>query len=1171
MNEQGITQESEFILRRLGEAFPLHPGALADGLLRWVGDVTGMDLIPMVGVVSVLLLLLFVAAGLGSVAWLYRTDSRITPRWAFPLASMRLIGLLFVGIAVGFPQMRTEAVTLHLLGSQTEIGPVEHAAWLFFVSGVLLFGLCFVVGGYLRDTQTIRWFWAVPLAGCRASVYLLLAGAFLLPAIQTWEKTEKRSRVLVILDISPSVVNISDDLSRDSAIKPKTRIEKLLDYLTDEKIAFLQRILEKNPVTVYRFGTRLDDESQSFSTEQPLWTREEWLSWVRYDFKPWILRGLSAAGRETVLASPHWKPDQPGTADWAVVWAKLPGEEAIPRELSPADATVLKANRGRLEKRIDVARSIVLGTNVADSIVSAINREATNMVQGIIVFTDGRSNLGGSASLHELGERAAREKIPLFTVALGQPRENIGIQITDLQVPDRAGPDEQFKVVVEADGIGLSNQEVEVHLDLFLPSRDPKKDAADHTVVQKLVFQPGEPPHGQAEFVIDPEAVPELLTEVSKKIGKTRQLKQGEWHLIARIARDRREIFPEPFHASPPRVLQVIDKPIRVLLFAGGPSREYLTLLPLFVREVDAKRAELSVCLQTEGGREGTAVQSVPPERLLNKFPTRLDTTNKATDRPEDKYYNLNEYDLIVAFDPDWSELSEDQIKNLQSWVDNLGGGFVYVAGPIYSFQLARAAEDGRLKPLLDILPVLPDDIILLKTRPVPRTPRRLLLKPNPDFDVLKLTDEATDDPAAGWESYFTGREKLPAGADLRSLIAPKEGIYSYYPIKLTKPGSITLAEFLDVNDRGEPDPKPWLVTTQPVRGRTAFMGSGEIYRLRAEDPEYYERFWIKLSRYISANRDVKASRGRVLMGKEFISGSPVRVQARLLNPSGRPYGENELDPKFKIVAFNSIGEPLNKQFGPYQLKAKKSASGFDGYYAGQVLADPRQLPPGDFRYQVVVEVPDSPGDTISSEFIVRQSNPELDETRPDFAFLEEIASPVSLVESRLKNTDTVAALRGPVSDSAQAKLAFRLSESERLGLIPECLETKFQNSRNRGPVDDLWDKPLALNRLGIDAALLDLQLTPRSGFVAALIVTLFAGVLALVVLASIVLGRSEWSLSTVPLAVVILVIGLLGVAGIVSSYLWEFDYHVQVGAILLIVVGLLSTEWATRKLLRLA
>ena len=737
--------------------------------------------------------------------------------------------------------------------------------------------------------------------------------------------------------------------------------------------------------------------------------------------------------------------------------------------------------------------------------------------------------------------------------------------------PDRAPPDEQFKIAVEADGVGLLGQEVEVRLGLYLPGRDPKIDAPDHELIEKLIFQPGEPPHGQAEFVIDPEKLPELLTEPSKKIGRNRQLKSGEWSTVARIARDRRELFPDPDHVSPPRVFQVIDKPLRVLLFSSGASREYQTLRTLLIRESQSNRAELSICLQNQAGRDGTAVQDVPPERLLNRFPTRLDTTSKPSDKPEDKYYNLNEYDLIIAFDPDWSELSEEQMQNLQSWVDNLGGGFAFVAGPIHTFQLARAAEDGRLKPLLEILPVVPDDIILLKTRPVPRTPRRLLLKPNPDFDVLNLTEENRDDPTAGWEQFFTRRDRLPAGSDPRSLLTPTRGIYAYYPIKATKPGSITLAEFLDVNDRGDPDPKPWLVTTQPVRGRTAFIGSGELYRLRASNFEYYDRFWIKLARYLSANRDVKAVRGRILLAKEVISGAPLRVQARLLNPSGRPYGENELSPKFRVVAYSGNGEPLNKQFGPYELKAKKSATGFDGYYAGQVTVDPRLMPPGDFRYRVVVDVPDSPGDTLESEFLVKQSDPELDETRPDFTYLQALASPVRAVESRIASPETVAALRGSAADTGQAKLSFRESDRERLKLIPECLEAKYQNSRNRGPVEDLWDKPLSLSFLGIDGSLIDTHLTPPRALIISLVVTGLALGLLVFVAISVLLGRAELNLGTVPLTLFVIGMVVLGGIGISLSILYEFDYHVQIGGLLLIVAVLLSFEWSIRKLLRLA
>jgi hypothetical protein len=1171
MNDTGVTRESEFILRRLGEAFPLSPANLSESFLSWCSTQVGVDLSGLAWLFQIGLYCLLVAGGLGLIWRWYRNEHQEHPHWAWPLTVIRLVALLLIFLAVAFPRIRLDTITLRLSDAPVEIGPIEHASWLLFLAGILTAAFAFVVGGYLRDSRSIRWYWAVPLATARLLVYLLLVAAFLLPAMQTWEKLEKRSRVIVLLDVSPSITAVSDDVHRNSSTPAKTRMTKLLEYLAAPDNPLLTGLLEKNPVVVYRFGARLDDESQTIQRGQPLWSIEEWQSWVNYDFKPGLLRGLSPAAQQAIQATAAWNAGSPGNADWALAWAKLPAEETIPSSLEPADQELLLQRRSRLEQRIDLARAIVLGTSIADSVKSVIDREAANMVQGIVVFSDGRNNLGSPTALSELQERAEREKIPIFTVALGHARENIGIQITDLQAPDRAPPDEQFKIAVEADGIGLLGQEVEVRLALYLPGRNPKTDAPDHELIEKLTFQPGEPPHGQAEFVIDPEKLPELLTEPSSKIGRNRQLKSGAWSAVARIARDRREVFPDPDHVSPARVFQVLDKPLRVLLFSSGPSREYQTLRTLFIRESQSNRAELSICLQNEAGKDGTAVQDVPPERLLNRFPTRLDTTSKPTDKPEDKYYNLNEYDLIIAFDPDWSELSAEQIQNLQTWVDNLGGGFLYVAGPLHTFQLARAAEDGRMKPLLDILPVIPDDIILLKTRPVPRIPRRLLLKPNPDFDVLNLTDDNRDDPTAGWEQFFTRRDRLPPGSDPRTLLTPSRGIYAYYPIKATKPGSITLAEFLDVTDRGEPDPKPWLVTTQPVRGRTAFIGSGELYRLRSCNFDYYDRFWIKLARYLSANRDVKAARGRILIAKEVISGAPLRVQARLLNPSGRPYGENELTPKFRVVAYTGNGEPLNKQFGPYELKAKKSATGFDGYYSGQITVDPRLMPPGDFRYRVMIDVPDSPGDTLESEFLVKQSDPELDETRPDFAYLQALASPVRAVESRISNPDTLAALRGVATDSGQAKLSFREADRERLKLIPECLEAKYQNTRNRGPVEDLWDKPLPLAFLGIDGYLVDTHLTPTRAFAGSVLVTVLALGLLLYVAITVWQGRAELNLATVPLILFVIAIAVVGGIGIALSRLYDFDYHVQIGGLLLLVTALLCFEWTIRKFLRIA
>jgi hypothetical protein len=952
--------------------------------------------------------------------------------------------------------------------------PAESSAacWWTVTIGVFALGVLFVGWMYARERRSLRWYVAAPLALLRIGVYALLAGAFLLPAEQTWERTEKTSRVLVLLDVSPSVTQVRDDRPSAGRPNPDTRLGKVLDFLTDDKTGFVRKLLANNPVHVYRFGTRLDADPAAITPADAAWTKAEWDAFARYDFKPWVLRDLSPAGREAVRKTAGWKGDEPGTAEWAVAWAGLPDAEAIPAELSEADRAALAAvrekgktdadKRSKLDARIDAARAIAAGTNVPESVTAAVNREAANMVQGIIVFSDGRSNLGSEAGLNELRDRAGREKIPVFTVAVGEARENVSIAITDVQAPDRAPPDEPTKVVVEADGVGLERQEVDVVLGLFLPTKDPK-GTPDHELTAKLTFQPGDPPHGQAEFVLDPDKLPEALTEDSKKAGKRRQLKQGGWNLVARVAREKRELFDKPEHLSPPRPVQVIDSPLRVLLWASGPTREYQTLRTLLAREVAEQRAELSVFLQNTGGAEGTIVQDVPPERCLTKFPTRYDQTGKvAADVPGDKYLNLNEYDLVVAFDPDWSELSAGQIEDLRTWVVEGGGGFVYVAGIMHTFQLARAADDGRLKPLLEMLPALPDDAIVLKTRPLSRTPRRLALRPNPDFDVLKLEETTTDDPTAGWERFFTGRERYTPDADQRKNLSPKRGFFSYYPVKATKPGA-ALAEYLDVDDKGDAQPKPYLITGQPGKGRAAFLGSGEAWWLRTVDPGFYERFWVRFARAMSAaRRNVQSFRGQVLVNKEYSSGSMVRVQARLLAPNGRPYPPDAISPKFVVEQTDANGQPVKKH-GPFPLAAKKGAAGFDGYYAAQVLADPKLFPPGAGKYKVVIDVPDSASDTISGEFSVRRSDPELDNPRPDFDALRRAAGTLEEVRPRIADPAVADKLRGSAADDRAAKLAFRLAETDKLELIPQCLRAESKNSRNRGAVRDLWDRGFVL------------------------------------------------------------------------------------------------------------
>ena len=62
----------------------------------------------------------------------------------------------------------------------------------------------------------------------------------------------------------------------------------------------------------------------------------EWRAFAAYDFKPFLLRGLSPEGREAVASSTAWEAARPGTAAWAESWLARPEEETIPAGISTA-------------------------------------------------------------------------------------------------------------------------------------------------------------------------------------------------------------------------------------------------------------------------------------------------------------------------------------------------------------------------------------------------------------------------------------------------------------------------------------------------------------------------------------------------------------------------------------------------------------------------------------------------------------------------------------------------------------------------------------------------------------------------------------------------------------------------------------------------------------------
>jgi hypothetical protein len=234
-------------------------------------------------------------------------------------------------------------------------------------------------------------------------------------------------------------------------------------------------------------------------------------------------------------------------------------------------------------------------------------------------------------------------------------------------------------------------------------------------------------------------------------------------------------------------------------------------------------------------------------------------------------------------------------------------------------------------------------------------------------------------------------------------------------------------------------------------------MGSGEMYRMYAYDKEYYERYWAKMLKYMAAKRNTKASRGRVLTNKEIISNQPIRVNAQILNTNSKPYAEGAIDPKFKILRVASNGE--KKEEGPFQLMP----TGAEGYYRGQVTADPKLFPPGEYEYFAVIDVPDSNGETIRSNFRILKSDLEMDVTKPDFVKHIEMASTTSELGAWVPEKVKSAFAAGLPKEGATPKLAFRLTDKSLLKLIPECFKLDTRRTDQRGPIDDLWDEKIAL------------------------------------------------------------------------------------------------------------
>ena len=243
------------------------------------------------------------------------------------------------------------------------------------------------------------------------------------------------------------------------------------------------------------------------------------------------------------------------------------------------------------------------------------------------------------------------------------------------------------------------------------------------------------------------------------------------------------------------KTVNVIDRKMHVLVVASGPMRDYRFLHTMLNRH---SSIDVDIWLQTVSPSTVGQV-SQESKRLLVEFPKTA--------------AELFDYDVIVAFDPDWSRIPVDGRKFLMDWVSEHGGGLILVAGDIYTPQLAATTDDA-LKDLQKLYPVvLSASISELSLDAKSEQPWPVALTPEGDnAGFLQLADNSPDIKAQ-WHEF--------------------PGVYRCYPTAGSKKAATVYANFGDPRVQNEQG-QPILFAAQFYgSGRILYIGSPEMWRLR--------------------------------------------------------------------------------------------------------------------------------------------------------------------------------------------------------------------------------------------------------------------------------------------------------------------------------------------------
>lgn len=378
--------------------------------------------------------------------------------------------------------------------------------------------------------------------------------------------------------------------------------------------------------------------------------------------------------------------------------------------------------------------------------------------------------------------------------------------------------------------------------------------------------------------------------------------------------------------------VDIVDRKTKVLLVASGPTREYV-----FLRNQLRRDEQMVVDVWLQSARAGISQDA---HAILDSFPTT----------PQELY----EYDAVVGFDPDWTRLDAAQIDLLERWVAERAGGLIVLAGPV---QMDHWVQDPKYSKVRALYPV--------------EFQRR-----------LTVMEEGRFGSEVAWPIQFT-REGLEAeflwltdsAATSQQAWSEFPGVFGYYPVRGPKPGAVIYGRYSDPEEAGLGQQNVYIAGQFYGAGRVVYLGSGEMWRLRAVDENYFDQIYTKLVRHVTQGRLLLgSSRGMLLVDRErFPLGASVALRAQLNDARYEPLELPSV--RVQVLRPDTTGGTVELSRDPNRR----------GLYMGQFAA----LQEGTYRLELAV-----PGsnEQLTRRIQVRIPDLERENTERNDALLGDIA-----------------------------------------------------------------------------------------------------------------------------------------------------------------------------------